>query len=213
METLEDRTVPTMVSGTGGFVLTPVEFQAFTGKTVATFTDPSGLGPSSSYQASINWGDGSSSAGSVSAPSGGVFTVTGGHTYNGASTAALPGSNPFQISVTISYAHGGIVADDQNHSIVEVFDATTNTVLGSLSLPGSGLALNGTGGVALNANGSLGFVTDFAGHVYMVNLTNPAAPTLANTIAISNPGEGLSITPDGKFLLVSGGSGGTNPLR
>jgi hypothetical protein len=53
---------------------------AFTG-TVATYTDADPAGTSSDYSATINWGDGSVSAGTI-APSGSGFQVTGTHTYS-----------------------------------------------------------------------------------------------------------------------------------
>jgi hypothetical protein len=49
---------------------------------VATFTHASPAGAASDYTASINWGDGTSSAaGTVSATAGGGFEVKGSHTY------------------------------------------------------------------------------------------------------------------------------------
>ena len=188
--------------------MTQAPGQAFTNQTLATFTDPRGPQPLSDYSAVVNWGDGTLSTGAISGPVGGVFTVTGGHTY-----PSLPaGANPYTITVSVADDPGlGLLADDQNHS-VETFAPGTNTVVGTLSLPGSPLADNGTGDVVLSPDGTLGFVTDFTNHVYVVNLANPASPTLANTISVSNPGEGMALTPDGKFLLVSGGSGGTDPL-
>jgi hypothetical protein len=57
----------------------------------ATFSDPDGDGPWS-YQ--IDWGDGTSSTGSVSAPG----ALGAGHTY------LLPGS--YDISVTVTDQHG-----------------------------------------------------------------------------------------------------------
>src|SRR5262249_17931427 len=66
-----------------GVPVTAVENTAFTGKTVATFTDPAGAGPLTDYSAIINWGDGTTtSTGKISGPdSTGVFTVTGDHQY------------------------------------------------------------------------------------------------------------------------------------
>jgi hypothetical protein len=66
---------------------------------VATFTNPGG-GPPSDYAASINWSDGSQSAGAITL-AGGVYTVTGTHSY-GASTpeAAL------RIFITITHNGG-----------------------------------------------------------------------------------------------------------
>jgi uncharacterized repeat protein (TIGR01451 family) len=50
--------------------------------TVATFTHASGVEPASAFAATINWGDGSSSAGTVTL-SGTTYTVKGSHTYAG----------------------------------------------------------------------------------------------------------------------------------
>jgi hypothetical protein len=49
--------------------------------TVATFTDADPNGVVSDYTASIDWGDGSTTAGTISAAAGGGFAVTGSHTY------------------------------------------------------------------------------------------------------------------------------------
>jgi uncharacterized repeat protein (TIGR01451 family) len=63
-----------------GTAVTATEGALFNG-TVATFTDPDASSTASQYSATISWGDGSSSAGTVSGPAGGPFTVTGSHTY------------------------------------------------------------------------------------------------------------------------------------
>lgn len=96
----------------------------------------------------------------------------------------------------------GLVAD--NPSTVNVFDVETNAVVASITI-GAGPA---TGDVAITPDQSLGFVTNFNNEVWVVDLaTSP--PSLAagvNPIAIANRGEDLSVTPDGRFLLVSDGS-------
>lgn len=61
----------TTVSGRAGKPLTA---------TVATFSDPDSAATASEYSATINWGDGTSSTGSISG-SAGSFSVTGTHTY------------------------------------------------------------------------------------------------------------------------------------
>ena len=67
---------------TGGFSFNAVENQPSATQTVATFTDPGGAEAHADYSASINWGDGTTSAGTISGPdASGVFTVTGSHTY------------------------------------------------------------------------------------------------------------------------------------
>src|SRR5207302_2340297 len=57
-----------------------VEGTAFTG-TVATFTDANPNAPLSDFTATITWGDGQTSAGTITVGSGGSFTVTGTHSY------------------------------------------------------------------------------------------------------------------------------------
>src|SRR4029077_16203307 len=64
--------------------LTPpsaVEGQALTSTTVATFRDADGAGAVGDYSASITWGDGSTSTGSVVDNHDGTFSVQGSHTY------------------------------------------------------------------------------------------------------------------------------------
>jgi len=70
------------------------EGAAFSSAAVATFTDPGGVEALTDYAATINWGDGSSSTGTISV-SGSVFTVAGSHTY------AEEGS--YTVSTTISH--------------------------------------------------------------------------------------------------------------
>jgi len=56
------------------------EAAAFSGA-VASFTDPDTAATAGEYSATITWGDGGSSTGTITGPSGGAFTVSGGHTY------------------------------------------------------------------------------------------------------------------------------------
>jgi hypothetical protein len=74
LESLEDRIVPSIPSVTG-MTIAPTEGIAFSGA-VATFTSPD----AGSFSASINWGDGTTTSGTVSG-SAGNFTVSGSHTY------------------------------------------------------------------------------------------------------------------------------------
>jgi hypothetical protein len=63
-----------------GTPINAVEGAPFSGQ-VATFTEPDASAPASQFTASINWGDSSTSTGTVSGPVGGPFTVNGTHTY------------------------------------------------------------------------------------------------------------------------------------
>jgi len=80
-----------------------VEGQAFSG-TVATFTDPDASDPADSAAkdtATIHWGDGSSSAGTVTSAGGGKYSVSGSHTY------ADEGTPTVSVSVTDPDDPGG----------------------------------------------------------------------------------------------------------
>jgi hypothetical protein len=63
-----------------GTTFSATEGASFSG-TVATFTDPDPNSTAGEYSATIDWGDGSSSAGVISGSTGGPFTVSGTHTY------------------------------------------------------------------------------------------------------------------------------------
>jgi hypothetical protein len=79
---------------------------------VATFQDPGGPEPVGNYSAVINWGDGSSTTGTISQPggSGTPFDVNGSHTYSVA--------GKFNVTVTITEADGDSAATG---TMVQVF--------------------------------------------------------------------------------------------
>lgn len=68
------------ITATGTSFIT-TEGASFSG-TVAHFTDPDPNAMASEYMAAIDWGDASSSAGTISGPTGGPFAVTATHTYH-----------------------------------------------------------------------------------------------------------------------------------
>src|SRR5439155_7721332 len=88
-----------------------VSLQAFSGN-VATFTDANPLGEIGDFTATIDWGDTTSSAGTVSGPVGGPFTVSGSHNY--ASTG------PVTIKVHIADV-GGSTADTSCDVLIFAF--------------------------------------------------------------------------------------------
>jgi hypothetical protein len=103
-----------------------VEGQRVGQETLATFTDP-GNGSASEFTATIGWGDGTTSTGSVQPSSGGGFAVLGsGHAY------ADDGS--YQLTVTIN---------DRDGSSVTVYPAAT---VSDAALTAAGGSLAGTVG-------------------------------------------------------------------
>jgi hypothetical protein len=97
----------------------------------------------------------------------------------------------------------GMAADNGTKSVT-VFDADADAVLATISIPDSLL----TSGCAVMADHTLGFVTDTAHRVWVIDLrTSP--PILAggvNPIPVSNSAFSLALTRDQRFLLVAGGS-------
>ena len=87
---------------TAGLVATGVDVSATEGNavtaTVATFTDANPLATTADFTATITWGDGTTSTGTITEKNG-VFSVTGTHTYT------EEGSDP--IGVAITDVHGG----------------------------------------------------------------------------------------------------------
>ena len=107
----------------------------------ATFTDAAGpsFGTLSDFSATINWGDGTITAGLVSGNNGGPYTVSGSHTYatTGYFTITTSikdvGSATATVScrvLTFTFAPGGgsfVIGDNQNAAIgnsVTFWDAT-----------------------------------------------------------------------------------------
>lgn len=75
------------VAANGGLTLSGTAGTAIGAQTVATFTDPGGVEATSDYEATINWGDGNTTVGTISGPDAkGVFTVSGTNTYAEAGT-------------------------------------------------------------------------------------------------------------------------------
>ncbi|HVA47726.1 MAG TPA: TIGR03118 family protein [Pirellulales bacterium] len=101
-------TVVSSLSGNSQ-TIAPTETTAFNG-TVAKFTDADTGRPLSDYSATIDWGDGASSTGTISTDVGGGFDVNGSHTYNdeGAKTVTVAISDP---GSTITVQSAANIAD------------------------------------------------------------------------------------------------------
>ena len=106
--------------------VTATEGTSFNGK-VATFSDPDMGALEGEYSASIDWGDGHTSTGTVSG-SNGWFSVSGSHTYND----EVVGSDTITVTITDT---------DNSANSATVTDTATvndaNLTAGSISSPGS----------------------------------------------------------------------------
>jgi len=119
----------------------PVTFSAFVGTprtgTVANFTDSDTVNTASDFTAIISWGDGTSSAGTVSGGSG-SFSVSGTHTY------ANTGNFPLTVQLTED-APGTAKANAENAARVTTIQVATIPTLDFPALLTLGLALSVTG--------------------------------------------------------------------
>ena len=150
------------VIGTGGFIITATAGTSTGDQTLATFTDPGGNEPLSDYSATIAWGDGGTTSGTISGPVSGVYTITGAYTYSTAGT--------FTISVTISHdsATPTVVTDTANvsssaSSVTNVNSITSNGTYGVGSTIFIQVTFNatetvtGTPQLALNSGGTANY--------------------------------------------------------
>lgn len=165
---------------------------AFTSKVVAGFTDADTRAIVSDFTATIDWGDGQSSAGTIVAATGGGFNVLGGHTY-----ATI---NSFAVTVTIHDAGGSSAvanstADTHAPTIVldtgnAVSEGDTYTTTGSFTdTAGQNWTAtvdygDGTGSSALTLNNDKTFSLS---HLY----ANSGAFTVTVTVTTTGAGAGV----------------------
>jgi hypothetical protein len=88
------------------------EGQPFSGATVATVSDPDTAATAGEYSALIEWGDGSTSSGTING-SGGSFTVTGSHTY------AEEGTYTTKVTVTDTDNLANTASDSNKATVVD----------------------------------------------------------------------------------------------
>lgn len=104
--------------------------------TLATFTDANPFGTAGDFTATIDWGDGTTSSGTVTGPVGassGPYSVSGSHTYS------TLGFKTIKVHIVDD---GGQTADVVDHVLIY---APSNFVVGDLSIGGfhQGAAANG----------------------------------------------------------------------
>ena len=97
----------------------------------------------------------------------------------------------------------GIIADGVTHTAI-VFDTTTNSILGKMDLDYSD---SEAADCAIAPDGQKGFTTDFDSRLWAIDLsaTPPRLAGQPNPIPISNPGEDVSITADGRYVVTCDG--------
>jgi uncharacterized protein (TIGR03118 family) len=210
------------VTATGAFTFTAVEGATAAPQTVAIFTDPAGAEATANYSATVAWGDGSSSAGTIAFDATtGIFTVSGSHLYSD----ELAGTAP--ISVTI--AHGtasdstvdstGNIADPPVDAVVVAFSAvegkSTSVNVATFTDPGGAEAADkysatigwGDGDASAGtivANSATGTFTVTGDHAYTEEGPYTLSVTIQHALAPN-----ATVTPTatvlGQAVVVTGG--------
>jgi autotransporter-associated beta strand protein len=209
------------VSATGGFTIvgapgcdTGSEFPLLPGsnQTLATFTDPAGSEPVANYSASIDWGDGPTSAGTVTLDTTThVYTVTGSHSY-----AAMPGVHTFSdtITVTIGNDTATPVMVTDTAQISDILNYTANANAATTIDPAS-LQVSSVDNTTISICGiqTLNLITSGAVSTLLVD---DSADTMGQTVTLSAEQiTGFMKLPvinygNLSMLTLSGGSGGNS---
>ena len=204
-----------------GTPVSAIEGNAVTA-TVATFTDANPLATTADFTATITWGDGTTSDGTITEKNG-VFSVTGTHTY------AEDGSDP--IGVTIKDDGGSTASTTSTATVAPVAEKPVLGGATSASVHMGALVTLGVTDTAFDSDDTLGNVTitslphdlsDFNGGTYNASsgtwtgtaaqfnaLTFAAGHTTGTfTLSISapntTPGETATATENYKLTINSG---------
>jgi hypothetical protein len=157
-----------------GTSISGIEGSAFSG-TVASFTDANPNGAPGDFSATINWGDGQTSAGVISAGPSGSFLVSGGHTY--------ADEGKYSVSVQVSDVGGATGT------------ATGSAAIGDAALSAQGTSITATQGITFS-----GVVATFTD----ANLNAPLSDFTA-TIAWgdgSSSNGSIQVDPNGGFDVI-----------
>jgi uncharacterized delta-60 repeat protein len=208
---------------------------------VATFTDPDPNGRIGDYTADINWGDGSSSSGTVVSDGKGGFNVTGAHTYDhegiafagvtlvdkGGSAAAMDGrvivadapltATAASFNAGVNVPLYGLVADFKDadpRGTTSILSATIDWGDG-VSSPGS-IVADGHGGFLVNGGHTYVTVGAYKLKVSISDLGGAvAAPSGAVGIepALRASGRSVNAAPQQPFSGVVAVFSGGDPLN
>jgi hypothetical protein len=148
---------------------------------VAEFSDLNTLAPASAFTASITWGNGTTTSGTISSNSGGLFTVSGTNTYSG--------NGPYDLVVQISDTGGQ--------------SAKGGIAIGSGSGHGSGSGSGGGGGGESPLMGTGQLVSPVLGTSFngsLATFSGGVLPSTSSYTATIYWGDGTSST--GQFASV-----------
>jgi VCBS repeat protein len=200
-----------------GITFRPKAGQSFTG-TVATFSDTDTANVAGDFTASINWGDGSTTSGTVSGGSG-TFTVSGTHTYAHAGhdnvTVTLTDDAPGTATATaLSSANVSTLSkndfDANNKSDLLLQNSSTNhpDVMVDL-LTGNGSAIASSATITTPSGWAVEAAADFNndGNSDIVLQNSDGTPqiwlmngtSVTSTVTLTNPGSSWHIIAAADF--------------
>jgi hypothetical protein len=194
-----------------GAAITPKAGSPFTGS-VATFTDAMPGRVPSNFTAAINWGDGSSSAGTVTG-SAGRFAVNGSHTY------ARPGSYPTTIAIADVGGASASTRGTANAAINPVTSASKPSVQttaagfsGTVNPEGSGTTAHWEYGLDQSERGpgfsgnvfdqstpNQSFTGDFSSHPISASVSNLMPNAVYHVRLVATNAAGTTIGPEQTF--------------
>jgi hypothetical protein len=152
---------------------------------VATFSDTDTTKTAASFTASIVWGDGTTSAGTITGSSG-VFSVTGQHTY------ADEGSFTFTVTVTETGAGGATASGMGTATVTEadVLAGTPASFTAQAGIPFTGVVATFTDADTANVASDFTAVIDWGdGHTSAGTVTGGSgAFTVSGTHTYATPG-------------------------
>jgi len=200
-----------------GVTVSGTEGTAISGGTVAPFTDATLNATTSDFTATINWGDGTTTAGTAVQHAEFSYRCVGAgaqrtraHCHEGRATMSFQGKENkvmhsllkqvllatlFSLSSvgTVLAQHAYIT--NQNSNNVSVIDTATNTVIATINVGAAPY------GVAVSPDGSKVFVAN--AHSNTVSVIDTGSNTVTGTANVGSNPAGVAITPDGKKVYVA----------
>jgi hypothetical protein len=184
---------------------------------LGTFTAPA---LATGLQASINWGDGSTSAGAI-VKSAGKFMVDGTHAYKSVSTFPVvvtvtkAGATPTSPPVVVTRLHDSLVVARGNVNLKGTYKGAATVLVGTAqagftySIPGTGTltpmgAVTGRGTLSIPGMNSVN--VNAVGILVLTTVSTSPATTGSVTLRLKGPKQSGGKTPATLSYTITGGS-------
>jgi hypothetical protein len=163
--------------------------------TAATFTDPGSPDPASQFTASIAWGDGTTSAGSISG-SAGSFTVTGTHTY----ADEISGGS---YSVTVAEADTGFTSNPVGNTVTVAEGDSLSVPAAPAITATEGTAFSGSVATFIDDTNSNNDQTDFTATINWGDGTTSAGTVNQTNGAVFEVDGSHTYADEGSFAVTA----------